>query len=54
MRALIRLTSSGARHAADPALAPARPGGIAADNRDLITKLADEPDNVRVYRFVRT
>jgi hypothetical protein len=29
-------------------------GDIAANTRDLTTKPAPEPDNVRVYRFVKT
>jgi hypothetical protein len=52
MHALIRLTPSGAGHAAIRPPAPARPGAIAAGNRDLTTKLTHEPDNVKDYRFV--
>jgi hypothetical protein len=41
------------RTCGNPAPAPARPGAIAAGNRDLTTKLTHEPDNVKDYRFVR-
>jgi hypothetical protein len=54
MRALIRLTPFWRRTCGNPAPAPARPGAIAAGNRDLTTKLTHEPNNVMDYRFVKT
>src|SRR5580698_1943148 len=41
------------RTCGNPAPAPARPGAIAAGNRDLTTKLTHEPINVKDCRFVR-
>jgi hypothetical protein len=41
------------RTCGNPAPAPARPGAIAAGNRDLTTKLTHEPNNVKVYRIVK-
>jgi hypothetical protein len=41
------------RTCGNPTPAPARPGAIAAGNRDLTTKLTHEPNNVMDYRFVK-
>jgi hypothetical protein len=35
-------------------LCPRKPDGIPLGSPHPITKFAKEPDNVRVYRFVRT